>query len=156
MKAGRHIQRTCANCVREFLDTANPSMSALCQKRTSRYSFDYLVSYLLQVQRDVDAECLGGAGQRGGRTLVTLSTSDQQRPERCRPFQFVGDKRPRRLGFELVGQARQATQRAPRAAACMSSPAGLREWRSGICRQKFRPRRSRRPARRGRAPCRDW
>jgi hypothetical protein len=50
----------------------------------------------------------------------------------------------------------QASQRAPRAAARTSSPAVLREWRSGISRQKFRPRRSRRPARRGRAPCRDW
>ena len=75
--------------------------------------------------------------------------------EWCRLFQFVGDKRPRR-GVELVGQAPQATQCAPRAAACMSSPAALQEWQSGICRQKFRPRRSWRLVRRGRGPCQDW
>jgi len=36
-------------------------MSALCQKRTSRYLFDYLVSAQQERLRDRQAECLGSS-----------------------------------------------------------------------------------------------
>src|SRR6516225_1717499 len=50
------------------------------------------------------------------------------------------------FSFEAIG-------RAPHAAAHKDSPAVRRECQSGICRRKFRRRRSKRPARRGRVPC---
>ena len=37
-------------------------MSALCQKRTFRHSFDHLVSALLKMKRHVESERLGGLG----------------------------------------------------------------------------------------------
>jgi len=66
---------------------------------------------------------------------------------------------PLRVPFCRTGLARRGLTpigRVPRVAARKDSPAGRRECLSRICHQKFRHRRSRRPARRGHGPCRGW